>query len=316
MNPRMRIVVVGAGGVGAVVGGLLSRAGTDVAFVARGAQLAALRERGLRVESARGSFHLPRVEASDDPARLAPADAVLVAVKGWQVAEVAPKLAPLLARGGFAVPLENGVDAAAALARALGEARVAGGLCHMVAWVEAPGLVRHAGEMLRVTVGEMRGGSSTRVDSLLGALRQAGVDAVAADDVEAACWEKLVFIAALGGVGAATRAPVGAMRAIPETRALLEAAMEETAAVARARGVRLAPDAVAKALAIVDRLQPDATSSMQRDVQSGRPSELMDLTGSVVQKGREVGVPVPAHAFLLAALLPQEEVARRNDASR
>lgn len=307
----MRIVVVGAGGVGGVLGGLLSRAGLDVAFVARGAQLAALRERGLRVESARGTFHLPRVEASGDPADLAPADAVLVTVKGWQVPGVAPGLAPLLARGGFAVPLENGVDAAPALATALGEDRVAGGLCHMVAWVEAPGVVRHVGEMLRVTAGERRGGSSARVEALLGALRQAGVDAVAAEDVEAACWEKLVFIAALGGVGAVTRAPVGAMRAIPETRALLLAAMEETAAVARARGVRIAPDAVAKALAIVDRLQPDATSSMQRDVQAGRPSELMDLTGSVVQKGREAQVAVPAHSFVLASLLPQERAARQ-----
>jgi 2-dehydropantoate 2-reductase len=308
----MRIVVVGAGGVGGIVGGLLAHAGVDVAFVARGAQLAALRERGLRVQSARGNFHLAQVEASHDPAELAPADAVLVTVKGWQVAEVAPRLVPLLTEGGFAVPLQNGVDAPEVLARVLGEDRVAGGLCHMFAWVESPGVVRHAGEALRVTMGERRGGSSPRIEALARVLRDAGVDVAVSDDVEAAAWEKFVFISAFSGVGAVTRAPVGIVRAVAETRALLATAMEEAAAVGRARGVRLPTDAVSKALAIIDRLQPDTTASMQRDIQAGRPSELMDQNGAVVQKGREAGVPVPAHAFLLAALLPQEKAARRS----
>jgi 2-dehydropantoate 2-reductase len=306
----MRVVVVGAGGVGGIVGGLLARAGVDVAFVARGAQLAAMRERGLRVESTRGGFHLPRVEVAQDPAALAPADAVLVAVKGWQVAELAPKLAPLLSRGGFVVPLENGVDAAGALEAALGEERVAGGLCHMVSWIEAPGVVRHVGEMLRVTIGERRGGSSDRVAALVRALQSAGIEAAASNDVEAASWEKFVFIAAFGGVGAVTRAPVGVVRSIPEARAMLETAMEETAAVGRALGVRVPDDSVAKALAIIDRLPPETTASMQRDIQAGRPSELMDQNGSVVAKGRQARVPVPTHAFVFAALLPQERAAR------
>ena len=306
----MRIVVVGAGGVGALLGGLLARSGVEVGFVARGAQLAALREHGLRVESPRGTFHLPRVEASDDPAALAPADAVLVAVKGWQVREVAPRLAPLLAGGGFAVPLENGVEAADTLARALGEEQVAGGLCHLLAWLEAPGLVRHVGDNLRVTLGERRGPPSERLEALARALRGAHVDAAVTSDIEAASWEKFLFIAALGGVGAVTRSPIGVVRALPESRALLVGAMEEVSAVARARGVRLPPEAVARALATVDRLPADGTPSMQRDIQAGRPSELLDQTGAVVRMGREAGVQVPVNGFLFAALLPQEEAAR------
>lgn len=307
----MRIAVVGAGGVGALVGGMLARAGVEVAFVARGAQLAALRERGLRVESPRGDFHVPRVEASDDPAKLPPADAVLVAVKGWQVAEVAPRLAPLLGPAGFAVPLENGVEAAGTLARSLGDERVAGGLCHMFAWLAAPGVVRHEGELLRVTMGELRGGGSPRLAALAQVLRSAKIDAVVSEDVVAAAWEKFLFIAAFGGVGAVTRVPIGVARALPETRALLVAAIEEGAAVARALGVRLAPDAVTKAVALVDRVAPESTASMQRDIQAGRPSELFDQTGALVRMGREVGVQVPANAFLLAALLPQERAARQ-----
>jgi 2-dehydropantoate 2-reductase len=307
----MRIAIVGAGGVGGLVGGLLARSGVEVAFVARGAQLAALRERGLEVNSALGAFRVAPVEAAEDPAALAPADAVIVAVKGWQVKEVAPRLAPLLSKGGFAVPLENGVDAADELARALGEERVAGGLCFVLSWLEAPGVVRHVGEAPRVTLGERRAGRSERVERLAAALRAAGVEATISDDVEAAAWEKFLFIAPVGSVGAVTRAAMGVVRALPETRELLSRAMEEIAAVGRARGVRIAPDAIARALAIVDRMPAEATASMQRDIQAGRPSELLDQTGAVVRMGREQSVPVPANAYMYASLLPQEQAARK-----
>jgi 2-dehydropantoate 2-reductase len=307
---RMRIAVVGAGGVGGLVGGLLAHAGIEVAFVARGAQLAALRERGLRVDSPRAAFHLPRVEAAEDPAALAPADVVLVAVKGWQVREVAPRLTALCKPDGFALPLENGVGAAPALARALGEARVVGGLCHLFAWVEAPGVVKHAGEFLRITMGERTGGSSARLERLAEALRAAMIDVVLAPDIEAALWEKFLFIDAFGTVGAVTRAPVGVVRSLEPTRTLLRSTMEEVAAVARARGVRLAGDAVEKALRLIDGVAPTSTASMQRDIVAGRPSELLDQPGAVVRLASEAGVEVPVHRVLLAALLPQETAAR------
>src|SRR5262245_52278243 len=143
----MRVVVVGVGGVGGLVGGLLAQSGVEVGFVARGRQLEALRSRGLRVEGVRGNFHLPKVEVSDKPDELRPADVVLVAVKSWQVAEVAPTLSPLLASGGYVVPLENGVDAVPTLAAAVGEERVAGGLCAMLAWLEEPGVIKHMGKV-------------------------------------------------------------------------------------------------------------------------------------------------------------------------
>jgi len=308
----MRIAIVGAGGVGSILGGLLQRGGHEVAFVARGRQLEALRQEGLRVESPRGSFHLPRVEASGDPAALAPAEAVLVCVKGWQVSEVAPRLAPLLAGGGFAVPLENGVEAAGQLAAALGPERVAGGLCFMLSRLDGPGRVQHVGEALRVTVGERGGpGASPRLEALCAVLRSAGIDAAIAPDVEAATWEKFLFIEPWSAVGSATRAPVGVLRSLRETRALLVAAVEEAERLARARGVRLAEDALARTVSVLESLPADATPSMQRDLLSGRPSELYDQTGAVVRLAREVSLPVPVHAFLWAALLPQEQAARR-----
>lgn len=310
----MRFIMIGAGGVGGLIGGLLQRSGQEVAFLARGRQLEALRQGGLHVESPRATFHLQQVEASDDPAELPPGDVVLVATKGWQVPEVAPRLARLLRPDGLAVPLENGVEAAGHLAAALGEARVAGGLCFLLSRLEAPGRILHQGVALKVTVGERGGGSSSpRLEALCAALRAAQVDAELAPDIDVALWNKLLFIEPFGAVGATTRVPAGTFRARRESRELLVSAMDEVATLARARGVRLPADAVAVALQTLDRLPAEATASMQRDIMAGRPSELGDQTGAVLRLARDTGLAVPVHAFLWAALLPQEDAARRQE---
>jgi 2-dehydropantoate 2-reductase len=305
----MRIGIVGAGGVGGLLGGLLARAGAEVALVARGEHLRAIRERGLRVETPKGSFEV-KVEASDDPARLRPADAVLVAVKTWQLQEVAPKLAPLFGPGAVAVPLLNGIGASDVLARALGNERVCGGVCHVFAWIAGPGVVEMAGGPPRVAMGELDGGGRRRLEELSAAMRAAGIDSSVVDDVRVALWEKLLFVGPLGAVGAAARSPAGVVRTTPETRALLERAMREIGAVARARGAAVADSAVASALARVDSLPPDSTTSLHRDLVAGRPSELADLVGAVVRAAAETGTPAPAHDFLWATLLPQENAAR------
>jgi 2-dehydropantoate 2-reductase len=308
----MRIAVIGAGGVGGVFGGLLAHAGNDVSFVARGEHLAAIRAGGLRVHGPWGT-HTVRVQVADVPSGLAggaPFDAILVCVKAGQVIEVAPRLRPLVGPDTVVVPLQNGVEAAARLAGALGEGPVAGGLCHVIAWREGPGEVRTTGTTMQITVGEMAGGGSPRLERLAAAIRASGAGAVVAEDVVAAAWEKFLFIEPFSSVGAATRAPLGVMRAEPRTRALLVAVAEEVAAVARALGVRIAPDAVARTVARYDELPPATTSSMQRDVVAGRPSEIEEQTGALVRIAGEVGVSVPAHDLLLAILLPQEAAAR------
>ena len=307
----MRFAVVGTGGVGAYFGGRLAQAGESVAFVARGAHLAAMREHGLRVDSVAGDFVIAPVEASDDPARIGPVDVVLVGVKAWQVRETARTLGPLLGPRTFVVPLQNGVEAAGQLAEVLGPERVIGGLCKIVSAIVAPGHVRHSGVPPRVEFGERDGSRSDRVEALRQAFERAqGVSVVVPDDVEAAIWEKFLFIAPVSGVGAVTRQPVGAMREILQTRALIERAMFEVAALARAKGVNLPDAAVARNMRYVDSLPPDATASMQRDIMEGRPSELEQQNGAIARLGDEAGVPVPVNAFLYAALLPAERRAR------
>jgi 2-dehydropantoate 2-reductase len=130
------------------------------------------------------------------------------------------------------------------------------------------------------------------------------------DDIVAAMWEKFMFITSTGGLGAATRSPFGAFRAVPQSRHLLEEAMNEVVAVARARGVATQDGMVPKAMRLTDGLPPDGTSSMQRDIMAGRPSELDAWNGAVVRLGREAGVPTPVHEALYGILLPQELRAR------
>lgn len=309
----MRIAIVGAGGVGGLLGGLLARAGEEVLVVARGAHLEAIRAEGLRVESPLGTFVQRVNAASADPAALGPADAVLVAVKAWQVADLAPSLRPLVEQGGVVVPLQNGVEAADRLAAALGEERVAGGLVAVLAWITGPGAVKHQGGPPRVTVGErgaLAAQPSPRLEALAAALRRAGAVAAVSSDIVRATWEKFLLIEPWGAVASASRAPLGVVRSVPETRALLAAAMEELAAVGRARGAALPPDAAVRTLELLGTFPAEGTASMQRDLGAGRPSELDDQVGAVVRLARAAGVAVPVHEVLLAALRPQEAAAR------
>jgi 2-dehydropantoate 2-reductase len=265
------------------------------------------------VDSPLGSFAQRLAACDADPRALGPADAVIVAVKAWQVAELAPTLAPLVGPATVVVPLQNGVLAAGRLAAALGEGPVANGLVSVIAWLDGPGRVKHIGMTPRIVVGERgaRGAApSARLEALAGALRRAGCEATISPDVARASWEKYLLIEPWGAVAAAARAPIGVVRGVPETRALLAAAQEELAAVARARAVALPADAPARTLAFLDGVPAEGTASMQRDLGAGRPSELEEQTGALVRLAREAGVPVPVHDALLALLLPQEQAAR------
>ena len=307
----MRFAVFGAGGVGGYFGGRLAQAGHDVTFIARGEHLEAIRKNGLTVESVAGDFRVLPAQATDDPASIGPVEAVVVCVKAWQVKEAAGRIRPLVGPETVVVPLENGVEAPDELAGVLGPGPVLGGLCKIVSFVRAPGVVRHSGVAPSVAFGEMSGGESERVRRLRAEVRRAkAMDVEEPPDIRVAMWQKFVFIAAVSGVGAVTRAPADVFRSIPETRRLLDTAMRETQAVGRRRGVAIPLHTAERTLAFVDTLPPGSTASMQRDLMAGRPSELEYQTGTVVRLGREAGVPTPVNDFLYAALLPQEKRAR------
>lgn len=306
----MRVAIFGTGGAGGYFGAQLVRAGEDVTFIARGEHLRAIRQDGLRVETPGEDILIHPAQATDDPAQVGAVDVVLVGVKTWQLREAAEAMRPMIGPQTFIVPMQNGVEAAGQLAEVLGAGRVLEGLCGTVSRVVGPGRILSLGQTNFIKFGEPDNQPSERAGRLLQAFERAGVRAEVPPDIRVSLWEKFIFVVPYGGVGALARAPAGVIRSLPETRRLLERGMREIMAVARARRINLADEAVEKTLALVDGLDPSATASLQRDIIAGRPSELDAWNGAAVRLGRAAGVETPLHEFIYDSLLPSELRAR------
>lgn len=298
----MRIAVFGAGGVGGYFGGRLALAGEDVTFIARGEHLRAMNETGLKVDSIDGDFVINPVKATSNPAEVGTVDLIVVAVKAWQVPEAAKAMKPMVDRVTTVLPLENGVEAPTELAAELDQPAVIGGLCKIVSFVAGPGHIRHAGFEPSIMFGELDNRRTDRIEKILHVFSSAGLNASIPDDINVALWQKFLFIAAYSGVGALRRTPVGALRTNPEARSQIMEAMGEIYTLAHARGINLPVDVVQKSMVSVDGLPEDATSSMQRDIMEGKPSELESQTGAVVRMAHESGVAVPTNEFIYQSL--------------
>jgi 2-dehydropantoate 2-reductase len=228
----------------------------------------------------------------------------MVGVKAWQVTEAAQAIQPLIGPDTVVLPLQNGVEAPSQLAAVLGVAPVVGGLCGTVSFVVGPGQIRSIGDTHFIKFGELHTRPSDRTDRLRQSFTRAGVTVEIPADIHVALWEKFLFVVSWGGVGAVTRAPVGVLCRVPETRQLLEQGMREIFAVARARKVALEDGLVEKTMAFLDTLAPSGTTSLQRDISDGKRSELEAWNGAVMRLGQEVGVATPLHAFIYSSLLP------------
>ena len=298
----MRIVVYGTGGVGGYFGGRLAEAGEDVTFIARGEHLRAIKASGLRVDSPNGDFVIYPARATDNVNEAGETDLVILGVKAWQVPDAARAIKPIVGPTTTVLPLQNGVDAVPQLVAELGSARVVGGLCRIVSYVVEPGHIRHAGFAPTIIIGELDDQRTERIAKIEKVFKHAGLDTTIAADIQVALWTKFLFIASFSGVGALANAPAGVLRSDPKRRAQMLSAMEEIYALAHARGVKLPSDSVEKVMAAVDRLPDDATSSMQRDIAAGKPSELESQNGAVVRMARESGIDVPTHTLIYQTL--------------
>lgn len=298
----MKILVFGTGGVGGYFGGRLAASGEDVTFVARGEHLNALRAHGLRIESSVAPLHLGAVKATDDPASAGAVDLVMVGVKLWDTEAAAQTIAPIVGPETTVVSFQNGVDAVDIFTNRIGREHVIGGIAHIAAVIERPGVIRHNGTMQRLTFGELDGRKSARTEALFTACNKAGIDTLLSDNIQRVIWEKFVFIVGLSAMTTLTRLPIGPVRDDPMTRALLASVMEEAAAVGRAKGVDLPDDAATRQLGFMDGLPYDMIASMLGDLNRGRRLELPWLSGAVMRLGKAHGVPTPANRFVCAAL--------------
>lgn len=307
----MKVAIVGVGGVGGYFGGRLAQAGEDVVFIARGEHLRAITSKGLRVDSINGDFRIDPAKATDDSATVGEVDYILVAVKTWQLRDAIETMRPMVGIQTTILPLLNGVEAPDLLSRVFGAERVLGGLCSVISMIAGPGHVSHVGVHPVITFGELNRRRSDRAERLQNAFsRTEGVQANIPEDIHVAMWKKFIFITPWGGLGALTRAPAGVTRSLPETRALLEHAMEEIYLLAQARKVAMERESINQAMAFIDNLPYESTASMQRDIVAGRPSELDAQNGTVVRLGKEAGVATPVNGMIYSSLLPLEMRAR------
>jgi 2-dehydropantoate 2-reductase len=307
----MKIAIFGSGAVGGYIGGRLAQAGLDVTFIARGKHLEKILSEGLRVDSINGNFSVYPAKATRNTHSIGHTDLVFCCVKSWQVKGAADAIRPMVGPHTVVIPIQNGVEAHIVLSEALGAEHVLPGLCRFISLVRSPGVICHVGSNPYLAFGEIDGHKSERLEKLYHAL--ANVDGLTVDisqNIHTALWEKFMLVAPWSGLGAITRSPVGVFRKLPETREILLKSIQEVFNVARAHGVSIEDEAVDDTLAFMDSLPPAGTSSMQRDIIEGRPSELNEQSGAVVRFGKTGGVKTPVNEFFYHCLLPLELKAR------
>jgi 2-dehydropantoate 2-reductase len=302
----MRIVMLGAGGVGGYFGAKLARAGDDVTFLARGRHLAAIQEHGLRIRSSLEGEWTVKAPVVDDLTGLPPADVVFLSVKANDTESVLERARPAVGPETAVVSLQNGVQSVDIIERVLGAGHAVGGAAYIFAAIEEPGVVAHR-LLGRIAFGELDGRRTPRAERLLAALGAAGIPAELAPDIRRVMWEKYLLICAQAGMSALARVPAGVLRAHEPTWAMYRALVEEVAAVGRAEGVALGADAVDSVMKAAESLAATAFSSLHHDLVGGKPLELEALHGHLVRLGRRHGVPTPMAFAVYAALLPHAQ---------
>jgi 2-dehydropantoate 2-reductase len=319
----VKIAVMGSGGVGGYFGARLARGGADVAFVARGAHLAAMREHGLAVEGGPDEIRLPRVNAVKDPAMIGTVDLVIFAVKLWDTEAAIEQIRPIVGPETTVISFQNGVLKDRYLVDAFGPSRVMGGVCYVATSVARPGVIRRTGTLERMVFGEFDAAAGTvgvspapsaqdiqvtqqeragrprsvepspRAKRFLNACLAGGIKAEIAQDIQREIWEKFVFLVALSGTTTTMQTTIGPIRSNPQTRDFLLDVMREVVAVGRAHGIDLPEDYAERRLRLADDLAADMTSSMHHDLERGSRLEVHWLSGGVVELGRAVKVPTP-----------------------
>jgi 2-dehydropantoate 2-reductase len=299
----MRVAVMAAGAVGGYFGARMAAAGHDVTFIARGANLEAIRKNGLSIESVHGNVHLEKPNVTDDPATVGPVDAVLFAVKLWDTEKSAEQMKPLLGSNTRVITLQNGVDSYERLAPIIGADRAIPGVTYVVSVIDRPGVIKQTSQFQTIICGTVDGKPDAPLTAFVDAAKAASINITLSDNIARDRWQKFIFLSATSGATAITRMPMGPILADADTRALFRSIMSETLAVGRAKGVDIDPGYVDERMAFADaNTPPTMKASMANDLDRGNRLELDWLAGQVSRLGKELNVPTPVNDLIYAAL--------------
>ncbi len=307
----MHTVIIGVGGVGGYFGGKISNSGQKVTLVARGKHLEAIQKKGLQVNSIHGDFVTHPYIATDDIQNVEKADLILICTKSWQVIQAAEQVKPLLKEDTIVIPLQNGADNAEKVLSVLDKKHVLGGLCKIYSKIEAPGVISHFGHQPEVVFGETDKSLTDRLQKVKSVFDKAGFNNTISKDIYVDIWSKFMFIATVSGLGALTKATIGEMYENEGTRKILEQTATEIYEVGVSKGVALPKDLVDRIMAFIGKQPYDSTASTQRDILEGRPSELDNFNGFIVNEGKKLGIQTPVNTFIYSCLQPMEAKARQ-----
>jgi len=309
-NRYMKIGIFGTGGVGGFFGGKLAKAGNDVVFLARGEHLKSLRKNGLTVKSIQGDFKVESVKATDRISDIGIVDIAIVAVKAWQVKEIANNLNNIIGSDTVVLPMQNGISAIDELKERIDADRIVGGLCRIMSKIESPGVINHFGVEPTIAFGEIDGTITKRCESALTLFQDAGIKAVISQDIIAELWKKFIVIC-VGGLLAVTKTTYGELRELTETRRMMIGLLEEIYALSQKVGIHLERNFIKKSIDIIDSYPYDSTASLTRDVWNGKPSEIEYQNGTVVTLSEKYTIDSPINGFIYHCILPMEIKVRR-----
>lgn len=293
----IRVAVLGAGAVGCFFGGMLARAGHHVTLIGRPAHVEVFRKSGLHFEGLKFNEHVP-VEASTEAAAVRGARLILFCVKSTDTEQAAAQIAPFLDDDSLVVNLQNGVDNSERI-RARVSRPVIPAVVYVATEMAGPGHLKHHGRG-DLVIGSLDGKVSVEfLEEIKRTFEAAAVPVTISGNVAGELWAKLVVNCAYNALSAITQLPYGKMIAGAGIRETMRDVIEETLAVAKASGVTMAPDLLARTYKIAEAM-PTQYSSTAQDLARGKPTEIDHLNGYVVRKGEKLGVPTPANRVLHA----------------
>lgn len=306
----MKILIYGVGGVGGYFGGRLTTTSHHITFIARGAHLEAIKQKGLQIHSITGDFTAIPDFATDNLSKIEQPDLVILGIKSWQVVEAAKALKSYLKPETVVLPLQNGAANADKLVQVLPQENVLNGLCRIISFIDGPGVIKHPAFEPSITFGEVDNTRSERVNKIKSLFDQAEITNHIAHDIEAEVWKKFLFICTISGVGGLTRVPVGKIRESNYLYKVMQDTAQEILTIAQAKNIALTQKDLDKTFASIDAQDPNTTASTQRDIMEGKPSELENFNGYIVKQGKKLGVSTPVNEMIYECLLPMEKLAR------
>lgn len=306
----MKILVMGAGAVGAYFGARLRASGEDVVLCARGESLRAIREHGLDITSIRGDLRI-EVTATETPRDFAPYDLILFCVKAYDTDAAANAISRCLKPGGAILTLQNGVENEAKLAAIFGRDAVMGGNARVGVEMVAPGKIVHLSTG-HIDFGELDGRETDRARSIAGVFQRAGILGQLSTDIMSARWDKLVWNGAFNTVTTLTQRRVGELLDDPESMQLLRALMQEIVTVARAEGAKILDDRIDAYIAHSQKNLRALKTSTQQDLEHGKPLEYEALSGAVVRAARRHDISVPSVETIYALMRLLDGAPRRS----